>query len=158
MISLPQYFSEILVPSLNQLSLYSTPAAKLIMGTVMQESRFRYLVQLGNGPALGLAQMEPRTHDDIWDNYLKYREGLADPILRHLGSRTAQPDARRMVWDLKYSAMMCRIHYRRVPSKLPTDPPGFAAYWKQHYNTRHGAGTVHEFLRNWEVVEHEMRW
>jgi hypothetical protein len=44
---------------------------------------------------------------------------------------------------------MCRIHYLRVPEVLPAanDWPGFAAYWKNHYNTWLGAGTVDGFLQ-----------
>ena len=52
------------------------------MGTITQESRATYVKQLGNGPALGLAQMEPATHDDIWINFLKYKTALAEPVIR----------------------------------------------------------------------------
>jgi hypothetical protein len=49
----------------------------LLLGTALTESGdMHYLHQLGNGPALGVYQMEPTTHEDIYDNYLKYKKEL----------------------------------------------------------------------------------
>src|SRR5260221_162978 len=53
---------------------------ELLLGTALQESGLTYRVQLGGGPARGLFQMEPNTHDDIWDNFLKYRVPLATAV------------------------------------------------------------------------------
>lgn len=50
-------------PVLRVMSAWSQPAEDLVMGTAAQESRLTYLRQLGGGPALGLWQMEPATHD-----------------------------------------------------------------------------------------------
>ncbi|MHC5804382.1 hypothetical protein ACYTX7_09245, partial [Streptococcus pyogenes] len=63
-------------PTLKTIGLYSEAADQLILGTIFQESRAKYLKQLGNGPALGVIQMEPNTYNDIWDNYLKYKPEL----------------------------------------------------------------------------------
>ena len=51
-------------------------AANLLVGTVFQESVIgnqTRLKQVGGGPALGIFQIEPDTHQDIWDNYLAFR-------------------------------------------------------------------------------------
>ena len=42
--------------------------------------------------------------------------------------------------DLTYAAAMCRIHYYRVPYKLPAadDAHGMAVYHKIYYNTYKG--------------------
>ena len=47
-----------------------------------------------------------------------------------------------------YACAMCRIHYQRVREPLPDadDLEGQAAYWKAHYNTPLGAGTVEHFI------------
>ena len=46
--------------------------------------------------------------------------------------------------NLMYGAAVCRLCYYRKPDALPAagDIEGQAAFWKQHYNTLLGAGTV----------------
>lgn len=129
---------------------YSENAENLVLGTIAQESHGSYLKQLGRGPALGIIQMEPATHDDIWDNYLTYRDALTSKIdeleLPHwLGLRGPG----ELVGNLYYATAMCRVHYFRKPGAIPGTIGGLAAYWKKHYNTHLGAGTETEFKRNY---------
>ena len=141
-------FTELVInPALDVLELNSQAARELLLGTAIQESGLRYLKQLGGGPALGLFQMEPATHKDIWDNYLRYRGELKariDVLCR-------LPIEEMLVTNLLYAAAMCRIHYLRAPDPLPEagDLEGQAAYWKKWYNTAQGAGTVEHYIRNW---------
>ncbi len=125
------------------------------MGTAAQESHLEYVKQLGDGPALGLFQMEPATHQDIWANFLEYRPAIVASIRNAIGYNGGVPSAQRMIWDLRYAAIMCRIHYLRVPEALPAsdDIWAQAAYWKQHYNTELGAGTIEEFVDNYRRVQ-----
>ena len=128
----------------------SPAAEELLLGTAIQESRLTYLKQLGGGPALGVYQMEPATHDDIWDNYLIHRTELALSVKK----TTAYPGvAAEMIANLMYATAMCRMHYRRRPEPLPEagDVEGMADYWKEHYNTHLGAGTVDEYIEHWET-------
>lgn len=138
----------IIHPALEALQLNSQAARELLLGTAIQESNLTYLEQLGGGPALGLFQMEPATHDDIWYNYLAYRGELAQRVPGGVVGRQAI----EMVGNLWYAAAMCRIHYYRAPDPLPEagDLEGQAAYWKKYYNTVQGAGTVEHYIRNWQ--------
>lgn len=136
---------------LDDLIRVSDSAVNLLLGTAAQESHFgTYLRQLGNGPALGVFQMEPATLNDIWDNFIVYRSPEFQRALMDLGYLK---DAARLVYDLRYAAIMCRIHYYRVPEALPAwnTVNGLAHYWKDHYNTHLGAGTVSEFEENYEL-------
>ena len=140
-------------PTLQYLGLWSEAAEALLIGTAAQESAGgRYLHQLGGGPALGIYQMEPETHKDIWKNFLTYRADLA-PLVR--GLRSVQSPgiraAEEMIGNLFYATAMTRIHYFRRPEALPDagDIPALAAYWKAHYNTVLGAGTEEEFIAAW---------
>lgn len=105
---------------------------------------------MGDGPAVSYYQMEPATHNDIWDNYLKYRGELAAKAIAFLSS----PDADKVV-ELKindnYATAMARIHYMRVAEKLPAagDVAGQANYWKQYYNTPLGKGKPSEYIEKW---------
>ena len=132
----------IIVPVLKHMDLDSKAARQLILGTAIMESQLVYLRQLGNGPAIGLWQMEPATHDDIWKNYLLYRPDWIE-CLKFYDLR-GQGKAENMVGNLYYACAMARMHYFRVPQKLPEQDDAFAlaAYWKRYYNSYKGAGTI----------------
>lgn len=149
MIDIVQFRDIVIVPALKSVALHSEAAVELLLGTALQESRLQYLKQLGTGPALGLFQMEPATHDDIWTNYLAYRPELAARVARLAHVRNAGA----LATDLLYAAAMCRVFYRRIKDPLPAagDVPGQAAYWKEHYNTYLGAGTEDEYIENWNA-------
>lgn len=152
MIDREQFIDLIIEPTLEDLGLYSTAACELVLGTCLQESRLIYIKQLGSGPALGVCQMEPATHDDIWNNYLQFRDRLAAAV-----SEIGGPDSRELIWNLRYAVAMCRVHYRRVRAPLPQagDLKHQATYWKEHYNTDLGRGTTDEYINSWrEGHEH----
>ena len=148
MLDIGQFTDHVIQPALETLGLYSKAAEQLLLGTALQESRLTYLRQVGGGPALGLFQMEPATHDDIWHNYLDYRPELASRV----SILVSVPIAQSLTANMWYAAAMARVHYRRVPAPLPEegDIEAMAAYWKQHYNSQLGAGQEHEFVANWE--------
>ena len=128
---------------------WSNSALNLLLGTAIQESRLTYLKQIGSGPALGIYQMEPDTHDDIWDNFLKYREGLSSLIEKSFRVR----NSKALVWDMGYATAMARVHYYRVQEALPYDGDvsKLATYWKKYYNTDEGKGTPLEFIEKYSV-------
>lgn len=142
-------------PALDALTLWSDGAEDLVMGTAAVESGFQYIRQLGNGPAMGLWQMEGATHDDIWRNYLKGRDGLRS-ALQNLSSvrwwthkdPLVPVDAKALMTDLAYAAGMCRIHYRRFPEPIPRrgEWDAMAKLYKYRYNTPLGKGSEEGFL------------
>lgn len=136
-------------PACEAIGLYSLAAEELLLGTACQESKCgTFLKQLGSGPALGIFQMEPRTDDDLWANFISHRGQFAGKLDQLM---PGEPDAAEMVWNLRYAAAMCRIHYYRVRDPLPAagDVRAQATYWKRFYNTPRGAGTEAEYLTNW---------
>ena len=120
---------------------YSLAAVNLLLGTAAVESNFGTYLFQKNGPALGVFQMEPATHNDIWKNYLAGRQWLIDDfnLKKCIG---------RLIYDLRYSVAMTRIHYLRVPKLLPDhkDINGMAKYWKKYYNTNLGRGSIKDFV------------
>lgn len=143
---------EIVRPVLRFLGLHSRIAENLVLGTALVESRSGYLRQVGGGPALGLWQMEPATHDDIMYNYVYFRPTLRQKLLDLSTPSTVTIGANELIGNLYYGAAMCRVHYRRVPEALPGsfDAFGLAEYWKKYYNTVLGAGTVVKALPHFE--------
>jgi len=140
-------------PTLQKMNLWSESAEQLIMGTAAQESRLGTFLKQIEGPALGIYQIEPTTHQDLWTNYLSYRPEKAALIAgfasRNSGPLT-QPDDQELVTNLAYATVIARMIYFRVPEALPdgTDISALALYWKTHYNTNLGKGKISEFEQN----------
>ena len=157
MLNPEQVTNEVIRPTLRHLArataqpMDTTDAAQLLLGTALAESNLQYLRQLDGGPAMGLWQMEPVTHQDIWSSFLGHRPDLAGAV-RELrtreGPRGEDDPTRQLIYSLPYACAMARVHYWRVPDALPPadDLEAQAAYWKQHYNTPLGAGTVEHYI------------
>ncbi len=135
---------EVIRPVLQRAKLWTYEAEYLLLATAKAESDLDALVQRG-GPALGVFQIEPKTHNDIWLNYLSYRPIKAARVLAHSCS---VPQHRQLIWNLGYATLIARLVYLRSPIPLP----GFdnldaqARIWKRVYNTRLGKGTIHHFM------------
>jgi hypothetical protein len=138
MLDVGQFRRLVVAPALHHVGLWSPAAENLLVGTAIQESRLRYLEQLGGGPARGVYQIEPTTHRDLFENW---RAGQW--VARH-------PDA-ALVTDLAYATVVCRLIYYRRPEPMPgaDDIEGLARYWKAHYNTSLGKGTAANFVLNY---------
>ncbi|OGR93728.1 MAG: hypothetical protein A2V88_00735 [Elusimicrobia bacterium RBG_16_66_12] len=143
----PKQFRELVIgPTLLAIQLHTQAAENLLLGTALVESGLRHLRQLGGGPARGLYQMEPATHDDHWRNFLIGRDELRVNIEGLMFA--AMPALEQLVINLGYATAMCRIHYLRVWRQLPEadDVRALAAYWKQWYNTPAGKGNESRFV------------
>lgn len=130
--------------------LYSENAVEQLMLTAATESHLgKYLKQVG-GPAEGLYQMEPRTTIDIIENYVQYHPELMKAV--ELVTPSHGIDNISMQGSIPLQTLMARIHYLRVPDSLPSkdDVEGMANYWKAHYNTRLGKGTVEKAIESYE--------
>jgi hypothetical protein len=148
-----QFLNMSIKPALQKTGLSGRASEELLLGTALVESDLIHRRQIGGGPARGLFQMEPATHDDIWNNYLQYRPELGKSII----SLMTSPDANKhleLEQNDKYACAMARTHYLRVPATLPMpgDVEAMAGYWKQYYNTPLGAGTVSKYVRKWTLV------
>lgn len=131
----------VVAPALAALGLDGDVAVNLVTGTALAESRGAYVRQLGGGPALGLWQMEPATHDDCWVNFLCYPAARRfERILQGMLSPDL-PRSAQLVSNLRYASAMARIRYYRVSAPLPamSDPVALSHFHKQYYNTAAGA-------------------
>lgn len=157
-------------PALEWIDLWSEDAEELVLATAAHESQFRWVDQLDKfdkpGPAYGLWQVEEFTHDDIWRTFLRFRPGLARHVEElltvwangqrdHSTNPPGPPPVEELHWNNLYGAAVCRIRYLRAPGALPDrgDVHALARYWKAHYNTPLGKGTVEEFADHYELVK-----
>lgn len=140
-------FRDFIKRTLQAVDLYSEAATDLLMKTAAKESNFgTYLYQVGSGPAKGVFQIEPNTEKDIWLNFLRFNPVLTGKIKTLTG--VDGPNVSALEGDLRYQVIMARLVYYRVakPLPMPGDIEAQAHYWKQHYNTAAGAGTVEGFI------------
>lgn len=137
-----------------------TSAAQLMMGTAAQESNCGSYIAQVHGPALGVWQMEPATHDDIWANFI-VRSPLLKKMTADLVSHiladgpTTIPSPLQMTGNLYYACAMARMLYLRQPEHLPQtgDTARQARYYKRYYNTPAGAATEAQYIRNFEALK-----
>ena len=134
-------------------SLNSKAAENLLLGTILQESAGgRYLKQI-KGPALGIFQIEPATHKDVFENFLKHRPDWETHIVK-LASRGFYGNRDdELMFNLRYACAIARLVYWRSPVKMPDhdDVVGLGEMWKVAYNTKHGRGTAEEFINNYQT-------
>jgi hypothetical protein len=144
---LKQVHKFIVRPTLDSLGLGGLAAERLILGTALTESGLVYISQVPSGIAKGICQMEKATHDDIWENYLKYNHNLSNKVTNFMLRGLDIPNFEQLQGNLYYAVAMCRIHYLRAPEKIPDaeDFEGMAKYWKKYYNTILGAGRTEDF-------------
>ena len=142
------------------MDMFSESAVDLLMLTCAQESKLgHYIEQIGGGPAKGIYQMELSTHGDI----RKYvdRKGTAfwDNTIANYETRNPLSFTTDLTLNIAYQTAMARLHYWRVPAVIPTRDQfenkkqyirALAEYWKQHWNTHLGAGTVDQAVSNYQ--------
>ena len=133
---------------------YAAPEAiDLVYNTGLVESKYVYLMQKGgNNIARGFFQCEPWVAISLCKDYLQYRDKLMKKVadICHLDwSYFNDPDEDKwrsvLTTNIIAQIVVCRLHYWRVPKKLPRTLEDMAHYWKDFYNTAKGAGTPAHF-------------
>jgi hypothetical protein len=141
---------------------YSHEAMMLIYNTGLVESKYKYLTQKGGSNiARGFFQCEPWVAVSVCKDYLQYRETLMKKVAevcyldwKYFIQPTKGDWKKIMTTNILAQIVFCRLHYWRVPKKLPETLTQQAKYWKKWYNTEKGAGTIEHFI---EVVNAEKR-
>ena len=137
----------------------SEDAIDLVLTTGIVESRYKYLRQLGDGPACSFWQVEPATAVDNIAHYLKHRKSLVIKC-----AEASRVDSKYWqvydedIWadilekNIASGIVHCRLKYWRVPKSIPNTTKGKAEYWKKYYNTEGGKGHIDHFteaVRKW---------
>lgn len=142
-------------PALQVVNLWSESAEILVYGTGLIESNYDHLYQIGrprNG-GIGMWQDEP-------SDFLSLVKWLQHPMQRDISEKllaacyyTATPlDPQVLASNLKFAALICRLHYYRARIELPDadDAAGFSMYHKKYYNTALGKS---DELKNVELFQ-----
>jgi hypothetical protein len=142
MFNVYQFRELIIKPALNDLVLYSPEAEELLVFTCAVESLGGSYLKQVKGPALGIYQMEPRTYNDIWQNFIMKHSSLMMKLHSSFNLVFIPPED-RLVYDLRFATAIARIHYERFKEKIPDakDIEGIWEYYKKYYNTSEGAAS-----------------
>lgn len=135
---------------LDEIGLYSEEAVELLMLTCAVESKLGTYIRQVRGPARGIFQIEPNTNKDMWENYLKFKPELVEKI--KMVSGKDESCLLSLEGNIIYGICMARVYYLRVPTPLPNINmiSAMAQYWKKHYNTYLGAGTIDKAIYAYE--------
>lgn len=146
-----QLESLVVVPTLKEIpNGYSEKAVLAIMMIIAHESkRGEYIKQI-NGPALGLIQMEPSTHDDVWANSDSIWKNAS--LLGFAKRGENLPDATLLTYDLRYNVFMARQRLFMDVNPLPDKPLEMSSYLKSYWNSSLGKADDLDYYNDY------MRW
>lgn len=145
-----KFHDQILVPALQMpISKFNDVRARhLLLGTAMVESGLNDVVG-DNGQSLSWFQINELTYRDIMQRFLPQREFNVCGILqKYYGHYLGMPSFDVLRYRLDLAVHVARLVYYKVAEPLPdySDIKGQAAYWKQYYNTKLGAGTEQKYV------------
>lgn len=149
MFNIVQFRELIVKSSLNDLLLYSQDAEELLVFTCAVESLGGTFIHQVGGPALGIYQMEPNTHNDIWQNHISPNGSLTMRLMSNFN--ISKPSEEVLIYDLRYATAMTRIFYERIKEPLPSasDENAIWEYYKKYYNTQKGAAQKDQSIKKY---------
>ncbi|OCL85754.1 hypothetical protein AAX26_01821 [Aliarcobacter thereius] len=121
---------------------YNTAVEMILETAVVETGLGRIEDKTPKSAGLGITQFDKIPFEDI-----RYRSRkLREKILKEL-----KVDIELVEWEeLKYNAFLSliftRLHYWLKGDPIPKTMDERAAYWKLHYNTKFGKGTVEHYL------------
>jgi len=122
--------------------MFKPEAVELICMICAHESLGGVLrVQMGGGPARGVLQIEPDTHDSIWDN--------SDTIAQTSSALGITRDWSHVEDGDRYSIFLARHLIAMDPHPIPDDVLGMGAYAKRVWNTEAGKATAARYVSDW---------
>ena len=140
----PTQLRDLITRTLKQIpSGYSSDAVKLLMMIAAHESDLGKYIKQVNGPALGIFQIEPATHDDVWTN------GDSCEVNASRLGYVWECDATsaRLEYDLQYQILIARQKLFMISEPLPSgdDEIAMANYCKKYWNTDLGKATSEDY-------------
>jgi hypothetical protein len=150
-----QLVNLVVIPTLKEIAkgIGAKPVLAITMIIAHESKGGNYLKQIGGGPALGIIQMEPTTHDSIWDNGDSIWDNafLMGIVTKDEFDNKRQPLAGRLIYDLRYNVFMARQYLFMDTAPLPSTPYQMSAYLKDYWNSAGGAADSNSYLRDYEL-------
>lgn len=124
-------------PTLQYLGEDSQSAQTLMVATAAIESGLGFHLTTQHSQGLGVFQISPERHQEIWDQYLAKDPELASKV-RGLASQhefLSHPHE-ELATNLRYATAIAWLVYKRNNCPLPAadDIPSMAKFWKAHFH------------------------
>lgn len=121
--------------------MHSDDAVELLaMLCAHESSGGKHRRQIGGGPAIGIFQIEPVTHNSIWDN--------SDTIRSRAKRLGIKEDVSKLEGDDKYSVFVARHYLAMDRNPLPKSYEAMSKYCKSYWN-RTGKATPEKYLADY---------
>lgn len=132
--------SLIIKPALIACGLWSLEAQALVYGTALAETGFNYIKQIGNvtNGGLGFWQCQPSDHSDLKMWLRRYdKKGFQDRVLSACYMSSMATDDNELMWNIRYAAIVCRLHYARISEPIPkiNDASKMCDFYVRLYNS-----------------------
>lgn len=126
---------------LERFQLPATPAAVQLLSMIAahESGGFRYVKQMGNGPAKGLLQMEPVGLLEV----VRYSQVRPDRFTTLPDFTAIELD--QLVFDTELAIICARVFFMAKPEAIPNDIEGLARYAKKYWNTEAGKATAEDY-------------
>lgn len=127
----------VIIPTLQEIPQgYSAEAVLAIQMIIAHESDGGEYIAQNPGPALGVVQMEPETHDSTWEHGDSiWVNALSMGIITHQQKISGiHPKPERLIYDLRYCVFMSRQRLFMFTEKLPGSAEDMARYLKKYWN------------------------
>ncbi|SDK69247.1 hypothetical protein [Microbulbifer yueqingensis] len=138
-------------PTLKHLRAWSAGMEDLLLGTAAQESQLGFHLKLGRRHGLGLYQILPHTHREIWDRYLIDHPALASKV-RGLASQRdfLEHPHSELTTNLRYATAIAWLIYRAAGIERIEEGNirAMARIWHRHFH--HGpVARARDFVRSY---------
>jgi len=123
-------------PTLKHLRAWTPEMENLLLGTAAQESQLGFHLKQGRRHGLGIYQIQPHTHREIWDQYLIDHPALASKV-RGLASQRDFLDHphSELATNLRYATAIAWLVYRAAGvRKVDAAVGDMARVWHQHFH------------------------
>lgn len=138
-------------PTLRYLRAWSQGRENLLLGTAAQESQLGFHLKQGRRHGMGIFQIQPHIHRQIWDAYLINQPALASKI-RGLASQRdfLHHPHTELATNLRYATAIAWLIYRAAGvDKIATgDIATLARLWYHHFH-RGPSARIEDFKRNY---------
>lgn len=122
----------------------STAVALMVETSCAETLMGKFEDQTPNGAGRGLCQVDPIGFIDVVQ---RTRDHHKVKTLLNLGYDLDKCSHTDLDNDPVLALIFCRLHYKLKPEVIPASLVGRAQYWKKHYNTVAGKGTIEHYIK-----------
>lgn len=150
-----QLVNLVIIPTLKEIPCGISQKAVLAVTMIIAHESLRgnFLKQTGDGPAMGMINMEPKTYkatwlwgQSVWDNAF-----LMGIITESEFKEKRAPLIGRLIYDLRFNVFMARQRLFMDTDPLPETPYQMSAYLKDYWNSEGGAADSNSYLNDYNL-------